>query len=173
MTRRNNSRVAGFTFLLYIAAGISAMILKNRDPDNSLLVLLTLLTSLCALTLGVTLYALTRSQDPDLALLALTCRIIEAIPGEDGAIFFSVGSTIFAWLLLRGRMVPAALGWLGVFASALLVVVLPLQRAGQLGGPGSWASSLTWGIWFPALIFEIWLAVWLIVRGAAEPRHSA
>ncbi|HEU5179876.1 MAG TPA: DUF4386 family protein [Candidatus Polarisedimenticolia bacterium] len=173
MTRRNNSRVAGFTFLLYIVAGISSMALKNRDPDNGLLVLLTLLTSLCALTLGVTLYALTRSQDPDLALLALTCRIIEAIPGEDGAIFFSVGSTIFAWLLLRGRMVPGVLGWLGVLASVLLVVVLPLQRAGAMGGPGSWASMLTWGIWFPMLIFEIWLAIYLIVRGAAEPGPAA
>ena len=170
MTRRSNARIAGFTFLLYIVAGLTSMSLKGREPITSQL---TLLTSFCALTLGVTLYALTRGVDPDLALLALTCRIIEAIPGQDGAIFFSVGSTIFAWLLLRGRMIPSSLGWLGVLASALLVVVLPLQRAGLLGGPGSWSSSLTWGIWFPALIFEVWLAMWLIVRGAAEPRPAA
>ena len=169
MTRRTNSRIAGFTFLLYITAGITSMSLKGREPITSQL---TLITSFCALTLGVTLYALTRVQDPDLALLALTCRIIEAIPGQDGAIFFSVGSTIFAWLLVRGRMVPTVLGWLGVIASVLLVVVLPLQRAGLLGGPGSWASSLTWGIWLPMLVFEVWLALWLILKGAGAPAAS-
>ena len=42
-----------------------------------------------------------------------------------GTIFFAVGSTIFSWLLLRGRMVPVSIAWLGVFASGLLVVALP------------------------------------------------
>jgi hypothetical protein len=42
------------------------------------------------------------------------------------ATFFAVGSTLFAWLLLRARLVPVAVSWLGVIASALLVIVLPL-----------------------------------------------
>src|SRR6185436_16949551 len=50
-------------------------------------------------------YAMTREQDPDLALLALGCRVLEAVPGE-GVIYFAVGSLIFSWLLLRGRIVP-------------------------------------------------------------------
>jgi len=30
MTRRTNARVAGFTFLFYIAVGITSMVLSNR-----------------------------------------------------------------------------------------------------------------------------------------------
>ena len=67
--------------------------------------------------LGVTLYAITREQDPDLAMMALACRVVEAVPGE-GTIFFAAGSLIFSWLLLRGRMIPAGLAWLGVIGSA-------------------------------------------------------
>jgi len=166
MTRRTNARIAGFTFLFYIVAGLSSMALAGRPHATDVL---SLLTSFSALVLGVTLYALTREQDADLALLALTCRVIEAIPGHEGAIFFAVGSTLFAWLLLRGRMIPAALGWLGVLASLLLVVILPLQRAGLFGGPTSWTSSVTWLIWLPALVFEIVLALWLLLKGVATP----
>jgi hypothetical protein len=166
MTRRTNARIAGFTFLFYIVAGLGSMALAGRPHATDVL---SLLTSFSALVLGVTLYALTREQDADLALLALTCRVIEAIPGHEGAIFFAVGSTLFAWLLLRGRMIPVALGWLGVLASLLLVVILPLQRAGLFGGPTSWASSVTWLIWLPALVFEIALALWLLLKGVATP----
>ncbi len=166
MTRRTNARIAGFTFLFYIVAGLSSMALAGRPHATDVL---SLLTSFSALVLGVTLYALTREQDADLALLALTCRVIEAIPGHEGAIFFAVGSTLFAWLLLRGRMIPAALGWLGVLASLLLVVILPLQRAGLFGGPTSWTSSVTWLTWLPALVFEIALALWLLIKGVATP----
>ncbi|HEV7766558.1 MAG TPA: hypothetical protein VGQ76_16270 [Thermoanaerobaculia bacterium] len=37
----------------------------------------------------MTLYAITREHGPEIALLALTCRVVEAVPGE-GTIFFAV-----------------------------------------------------------------------------------
>ena len=154
MSIKTNARLAGFTFLLYIVAGISSMAFKQAAG------VLGLLTSLCALVLGVTLYALTRAVDADLALLALACRVIEAVPGKDGAFFFAVGSTIFAWLFLRGRLIPAAIAWLGIIASALLVIILPIQQS-------NWHSSMTWLIWMPALAFELALAVWLLTKGVA------
>ncbi len=83
--------------------------------------------------------------------------------GGTGAIYFAVGSTLFSWLLLRGRMVPVALARLGVFASVLLVVILPLQLAGLLGAV-NWFGVVTWLIWLPALVFEVWLALWLLVK---------
>jgi len=166
MTRTTNARIAGFTFLFYIAAGIGTMTMAGRPHATSVL---SLLTSFSALVLGVTLYAITREQDADLALLALTCRVIEAIPGHEGAIFFAVGSTLFSWLLLRGRMIPLALAWLGVLGSALLAMILPLQRAGLLGGPMSWSSSVTWLVWLPVAVFEIALALWLLIKGVATP----
>ena len=156
------ARVAGFTFLFYIAAGITSMALGSQSPLTDLL---SLLQSFSALVLGVTLYALTQEQGPVLALLALTCRVAEAIQYGESAIYFSVASLIFSWLLLRGQLIPTVLAQLGVIASLLLVVILPAQLAGILGGPMSWASSLTWLVWLPMLIFEILFAFWLMIKG--------
>ena len=97
------------------------------------------------------------------------------IAGVTPILYFAVGSTIFSWLLLRGRMIPAALAWLGVLGSAFLVAIIPLQRAGLFGGAVNWFSSVTWLMWLPTLVFELTLAVWLIVKGAGAPvqRQSA
>jgi hypothetical protein len=165
VTLRTNARVAGFTLWIYFAAGIGELMVSTRGPSNSLL---TMATSFCALVLGVTLYAMTREEDPDLAMLGLGCRVLEAVPGE-GAIYFAVGSLIFSWLLLRGRMIPVALAGLGVAASGFLVVLIPLQRAGLFGGAPNWVSGVTWSLWLPMLVFELTLAVWFIVKGVDAP----
>ncbi|MFI5166754.1 MAG: DUF4386 domain-containing protein [Thermoanaerobaculales bacterium] len=224
MTRTTNARIAGVTFLVYIAATIASMVLFTRATSGDgiaaqlaavaqhvtgvrLTVLLGLLENLCALVLAVTLYAITRVQDPDLAMLALTCRVAEGIAGMDvsktlgllwlatatdataldssaahalgayllrmgetfnaSAFFFAVGSTLFSWLLLRGRMIPVALAWLGVLASILTVVCFPLQLVGLLGGP------VTSFMWFPVMLFEVALALWLIFKGVAAPGPTA
>jgi hypothetical protein len=164
-TRLTYARVAGFTFIFYIIAGIASLAL----PDGSSVTdVLGLLLNLSALVLGVTLYMLTREYGPALALLALTCRALEAVHDES-AIFFSMGSLFFCWLLLRGRLIPVALAWLGVVASALLVVILPLQLAGMLADM-SWSASVTWLVWLPMLVFELALALWLLVKGVAIPQ---
>jgi hypothetical protein len=165
MTRTTNARIAGVTFWIYFAAGIASLLLAGNTPA---IAVLSLVTSFSALVLGVTLYAITREQDPDLAMLGLTCRVIEAVPGH-GEIYFAVGSTVFSWLLLRGRMIPVGLAWLGVTASVLLVILLPLQIAGFFGGPRAWSSPVTWAVWLPLLVFELTLAVWLITKGVTTP----
>jgi hypothetical protein len=219
MTRNTNGRIAGVTFLLYIAAGVLSMVVFGRAAVGTgiaeklasiaqhatevrVVFVLGLLQSFCALMLAVTLYAITREEDPDLAMLGLTFRVSEGLvgmaiptslgllwlatatgpdaPGTTGAYtlgalllqvgswtyltaatFFAVGSTLFSWLLLRGRMIPSALAWLGVVASVLLVIGLLLQGAGLLRGP---ATSFMWG---PMAGFEVLLALWLIVKGVA------
>ena len=219
MTRTTNARIAGFTFLFYIVVGITSMVLFGRasagegigaklasiaqhTTEVRVTVVLALLMCFCALVLAVTLYAVTREQDPDLAMLALTCRVGEGVIGglsipstlallwlatatgadapDTGAAralgayllrgemaftatFFAVGSTLFSWLLLRGRMIPAALAWLGVLGSALLVLGLPVQLAGFLAGP------VTQFMWLPVAVFEVVLALWLLIKGVAAP----
>ena len=220
MTRRTNARIAGFTFLFYIAVAFPSMVIFNRATngegmaaklagiaqhanDVRLSVVLSLAGCFSALVLAVTLYAITRDEDPDLAMLGLTCRLGEGLAGAvsipatlgllqlatatgpqspDGAatqalaafvleqtplvpaIFFAVGSTCFSWLLLRGRMIPVVLAWLGVVASILVVVCLPLQLAGVLHGP------ITQLIWLPMAAFEIPLGLWLLIKGVAAVR---
>jgi hypothetical protein len=103
MTRKTNARLAGFMFLFYIAAGIASMILfaqasrgegtvarlaaiaQNATTVRAT-VLLTLLTFVAAAVLGVTLYALTRDEDRDLALFAAFCRLTEGTLGAAAAI---------------------------------------------------------------------------------------
>lgn len=155
------ARVAGFTFLFYIVAGMTSLALGSQSQAADLL---GLLVAFSALVLGVTLYMLTREHGPALALLALACRVMEAIH-DQSEIFFAVGSLLFCLLLLRGRVIPVGLAWLGVIASALLVLVLPLQLAGLLGGSMSWGASITWLVWLPMLVFEVPLALWLMVKG--------
>lgn len=160
-----SARIAGFAFLFYIAAGIGGMAL-TRVPHATETI--GLFTALSAVVLGVTLYVLTRDAGRDLALFGLACRIVEAAPG-DGSFFFAVASTAFAWLFLRGQMIPATLAWLGVIASALLVILIPLQQFGLFGGPMNWSSAATWIAWLPMLLYEVGLGLWLLIKGAKPP----
>jgi hypothetical protein len=225
MTGKTNARVAGFTFLFYIATGITGLILFNQATSGvegtaaklasiaqhatlvRLTVLLTLLTFVCAVVLGVTLYALTRDEDRDLAMIALCCRVVEGVnavagagrmlqllavatmangstvvgapdaataqaygglmlnqgswTGNIGAICFVMGSTLFSYLFLRARSIPMPLAWLGVLASVLLLIALPLGLVGFI--------NVTFLLWMPMLVFEVAFALWLIIKGVAIP----
>ncbi len=214
MSRTTNARIAGAAFLVYIAAGITEMTINGRAragadvadklasiaqhaSDMRITLLFGMVEVFCALVLAVTLWALTREVDSEVAAMAMVCRVAEgffsalAIPhslsllwlantsnldpaarsalgsyllNSGGgmaftATFFAVGSLLFAWLLLRGRVIPIALAWIGVLASLLLVVVLPLQLAGFVRRPVGW-------IWLPMILFEVPLAIWFLVKGA-------
>jgi hypothetical protein len=216
MTRSTSARIAGVGYLVYMAAGICNEILMQRATsaegtaailarigehatDVRLSVLLKLGECFSALVLAVTLFAITRDEDHELAVLGLVCRVAEGIfvaslipsdlgllwlsrgaqgamdvastnalgalllrpEGPLGAVFFAVGSAIFSYLLLRGRMIPVFLAWLGVLSSALLVVGLPLQLSGFLTGP------LTAYQWAPATLFAPALGLWLLIKGVA------
>ena len=215
MTRRANAHTAGFAFLFYIAVGITALILfpgggadtaarlariAQRSASLPFEVALTLLMSVSAVTLGVTLHALTRDVDRELALFGMLFRVMEGTVGaiaplftlgllhlatsaSDGpatqaiatllfqadgwkttiaAILFAFGSTCFTWLLLRGRLIPRPLAWLGLLASVILVIGLPLQLTGLLRGS---SASV---IWIPMALFEIPLGFWLLLKGVSD-----
>jgi hypothetical protein len=96
---------------------------------------------------------------------ALRTSLLMPVPSVPlGTIFFAVGSTIFSYLLLRGRMVPVSIAWLGLFAYGLLAVVLPLQLAGVPTGLLSGYYQ-----WLPALVAQTTLALWLLIKGVATP----
>src|SRR5881628_1750624 len=104
MTLRTNARLAGFMFLFYIATGLASLVVFNQATSGAegtaaklasiaqhaplvrLTAVLTLLTFFDAVVLAVALYALTRDQDPDLAVLALCCRVTEGVIGAISAV---------------------------------------------------------------------------------------
>src|SRR5438093_1551619 len=114
MTRRTNARIAGFTYLFYIAVAFPEMVLFDRATSG------------------------------------------EGIAAKLG----NIGQHATD---VRGRMVPVSLAWLGVVGSAWLVVGLPLQVAGFLRGP------VTQLMWLPVAVFELVVAVWLLIKGVATP----
>jgi hypothetical protein len=225
MTRKTNARLCGTAFLLYIVAGISSLMLFGKATagavgtgaklasiaQNAALMRVTILLGLvmfmCAVVLGVTLYALTREEDRDLALIGLCCRAIEgalaaaslsgtlqllavatasttaataadaATANSFGALIlnrgawtasgtamcFVFGSTVFSYLFLRARTIPLALAWLGLLASVLLLIAIPVGLVAEV--------NLPFLAWIPMLVFEVVFALWLIIKGVAPPRN--
>ena len=157
---------------------------------------LQLITIADAILLGVALFAITRDVDRDLAVMALAFRVVEgginAIPtigtlallsapdaaiaalllklpvwtNSAGAFAFSIGSTIFAWLFIRGRSIPAWLAWLGFIGSVILVIGLPLEMARLLAPP------LNQVMWIPIALFEVILGFWLLIKGVAPSANQ-
>jgi hypothetical protein len=74
---------------------------------------------------------------------------------------------VFSWLLLRGRLIPVPLAWLGVVASVILVVGLPLRLVDVIGGAAAQV------MWLPMAAFEIPLGFWLLIKGVRQPRAHA
>ena len=85
---------------------------------------------------------------------------------SSAATLFAVGSTVFCYLLLRGRMIPRALAWIGVIGSAIVAVGVPLELIHVLGGT---PAQL---MWIPIAIFEIAVAFWFIIKGVAPARRA-
>jgi hypothetical protein len=226
MTRKTNARLAGFMFLFYIATGITNLALSNRAASGEgtaaklasmaqhattvrLTVLLTMCGFVSAVVLGVTLYALTRDEDRDLAMIALCCRVTEGVnavagagrtlqllaiaamatgstvatpdagaaqaygrlmlnqggwTGNIGAICFVMASTLYSYLFLRARSIPVVLAWLGLLASVLLLLALPLGLVGLI--------DVSFFIWMPMLVFEVAFALWLIIKGVKPPNRQ-
>ena len=77
-----------------------------------------------------------------------------------GATVFAVGSTLYSYLFLRARSIPTWLARLGILSSVLLVVTVPLAGLGLI--KGAMAGFFTW---LPMLVFELTLALWLLIKG--------
>src|SRR5258705_10208689 len=164
--------------ILKLAECFSAFVLAvalygiTQDQDNEL----AMLGLLCRVAEGVLIATLIPNSQgllwlasvraggdvPDVATTNALAFLLA--PGAPvGAIFFAVGSAIFSYLLLRGRMIPVSLAWWGVLSSALLVILVPLQVAGFLTGP------LAGYQWVPAIAFAPVFALWLLIKGVATP----
>lgn len=180
LVAQHTSRVQ-VTVLLSMLAGFTALVLGvalygiTRDEDRDLAMLALacrigegLLGAFPLTTLGLLWLATAQAgpNAPDAAAgHALGAFLLKMAGWETivAATLFAVGSTLFSWLLLRGRMIPVALAWLGVFASVLLVMGLPLVLVGVLRG------TITMIMWLPMAAFEVPLGFWLLVKGVATP----
>ena len=162
---------------LVLAVAVYAL---TRDYDRDLAVL----ALCCRVTEGVIAAV---SAVPRRALLSVATAAVGAASAEAAAAnaladvllkvqglttlisatAFAIGSTLFSYLFLRARTIPAPLAWLGVLASVLLVVGLPIEMAGFIESP---VTSL---MWIPMAVFEVAFALWLLIKGvAAQPARG-
>jgi hypothetical protein len=153
---------------LVLAATLFAL---TRDQDRDL----AFLAMGCRLTEGVIAAMATYSRLDLLAVAiasrtatganaaaaqALGASLLNDTAGP-AALCFSVGNLIFASLFLRARSIPVWLASLGVVASILGLVELSLEMLGFLHGPSTMVP------WIPMALFELLLALWLLIKGVA------
>ena len=116
MTRSTNARLAGVAYLSYIVVGSLNEVLMYRatsvdgiaaklariaeySTDVRLAIILKLGECFSVFVLAVALYGITRDEDPELAMLALLCRVAEGvfiatlIPNSQGLLWLANART--------------------------------------------------------------------------------
>ena len=99
--------------------------------------------------------------------LALGNELLHRPDNDFSAFFFVVGGFLFAYLFLRGRLIPRWLAWIGVVTIGVQLIGIPLHIATMVPG-----SIVNW-LWFPILLYEVPLGIWLIAKGAGCPQNSS
>lgn len=214
MTVQRNARLAGLILLLYIATGVVSMIVSGRAigagnaaqklasiaQHASLMrvnVLLTLLQFVYGLILAVTLYALTRDEDRELAMIAMFCRLTEGVIAALSAVrllaLLSIAATPDAPTIALGGLLLKMGGSFALIAATCFALGSTLfswlfLRARSIPKPLAWLGVLaslllvvllpaqltgvikgqiTNIMWLPMLVFEVVLAFWLMIKGVA------
>jgi hypothetical protein len=133
-----------------------------RLAENAVLCAATV-NSLVALKLlsgAGELKAFEASQLHSLAMLVLSAQ---GLGMNVGFTLLGLGSTVFAYLLLKSRYVPKALAAWGIFSS----LVLAAGTLAIMVFPGLGVVGLAYMM--PMGIYEVGLGLWLLVKGIRAP----
>ena len=178
-TLNHMMRIAQVTVLLDLLQMVCALVLavtlyrlvKAVDPTLALLAMLFrvgegLLGSLPQLSKLELMRLATSSADGSVnasGSLSLGNEMLHR-PDEGFSEFcFVMGGFLFAYLFLRGRLVPRWLAWTGVITIGVQLVFVPLHVAAMVSG-----SVVNW-LWLPILLYEVPLGIRLIVKGTESP----
>ncbi len=191
------ARVAGLMYLLVLAVDLTGMQSHNAVLGRSLMLTGSLLTVPLALGLYFTLrpvHGVVSAFALGCRLLEALLGIISTIVGFSmmrtdllqsslgrailslaawdhatnfAAFAFTIGSTLFFLLFVKGRLIPRPLSWLGLLASlvAMLACITHLFR------PGFPAMTMT--AWIPMLLAEVSTGGWLLVRSVRPAPQDA
>jgi len=81
-----------------------------------------------------------------------------------GLVYYSLGSTLFCYLLLKSRYFPRVLAWWGLVSSFVALI----STLVMIVFPG--ADGIAPGCYAPVGIFEIVTGLWLVIAGIRIPR---
>jgi hypothetical protein len=155
-------------------------------------VLLTLLSGLAVVGIGLLMYQVLKHVNGRLAVWYPVLRVVEftvsaacgvylltqlqVVPNSHLWVYIptGIGGLVFTYLLLVSRLVPRPIAVLGIVGYASLLLGVPLDLLGVLdmgAGPGM-------ALFAPGGLFEfVVLPIWLIVKGfsataAARPNRA-
>jgi hypothetical protein len=81
-----------------------------------------------------------------------------------GIFFYSLGSTVFCYLLFRSRYLPRGLALLGLVGSLLVLIGTTAHFAVP-----HYAAMFMGYYWIPVAVFEVVAGLWLLIAGARIP----
>lgn len=158
MKRQTSARIAGVTYLFYIAVAFPSMILSSSATAGTTIgarlasvahhttylrvsLILTVLSAFSALTLAVTLYGITRYEDPEVAMFGLVCRVAE---GVVGGLLFSTSGLLWLATVQGSNTLDAQ--------SAQTIGALLLKAGGWQSGAGATffaagSTAFCWLLW--------------------------
>jgi hypothetical protein len=119
------------------------------------------LASLIAVRLLSSAEYLKAFEADELHVLSRLARIAFGFGQDVGFIFLGLGSTVFAYLLLRSRYIPRILAGWGVFASLLFTI----YNLVIIVFPGA-VETLMYVSFAPMGTYEIGIGLWLLLKGA-------
>ncbi len=168
MTRRTAATIAGIAFLLYIVFGLTALVLSATGEGEGtaarlaaiaahatqmrVSVVLELLETYCALVLAVTLYAITKDVDANLALFVLAFRTGEGVLGA-ATLPRSLGRI---WLATASG--PAAPDPASANALAAVLLKLPSRDVAIGGSFFAVASAVFAYLLLSGRLVPLWMA---------------
>lgn len=198
MTRpRASARIAGALYLLTHVTSVTAVIAYDGDLI-ALGVALEFLLALGCVGTGILLWMLLRDRVPIRAMTFLQLRALEAAvilagtlpmltllwsraeaPLDDvlrsahlaaflvgQGLVISINTIVLGWMLWSARAVPPPLAVLGVGGGVLVLA----SNAAQLFGAIPLGGAIAGACAAPVFVFEIWLALHLLIRGVHQRR---
>ena len=199
MSQRKTAVAVGILFFVqmitYMLGDRSIQAFENGETTAppTMGVLLTMLSGLAIVGIGLLMYPVLKQVDPRLAVWYPVLRIVEftisaacglylltqlqVVPNNHLWVYLptAVGGLVFTYLLFVSRLVPRPIAVLGIVGYASLLLGVPLDLLGVL----DLAAGAGMVLLIPGGLFEfIALPIWLIAKGfrstdaAASPRAA-
>jgi len=156
---------------LIILSALLYLALRNQNQKIALVALGLRLTEVALLAvsriatftfLGISQAFISEGYPPYLQTLGDLAFETQETAYSIGMIFFTLGGTLFYYLLFKSRYVPRALSGFGLIAA-------PLALIGELFTLLGFAVPLI--VFLPNLPFELTIGVWLLTKGFSSPEH--